>query len=107
MSKDKWIKKFKEEAMPKIIMNFGPIKLIIFGSRVKGEAKDYSDIDVIMISESFRGVHFLKRMPLVVKTISFPKHIDFICYTPDEFERIANKSSLIIAALKEGMELNV
>lgn len=107
MREDIWIKRFKEEALPKIIMSFSPVKIIIFGSRAKGEAKDDSDIDVIIISESFRDIHFLKRMPLVIRTIAFPKHIDFICYTPDEFERIANKSSVVMSALKEGMDVRL
>lgn len=86
---------------------FKPKKVIIFGSSVKGTAKRYSDIDVIIISPYFSHIPFLKRMPLVLKKPSFPKHVDYICYTPEEYERIKEESSIIMDALENALEVGV
>lgn len=101
--KDMWIEKFINEAVPRILKEIKSAKIIIFGSRVRGEAKDESDIDVIVISDHFRGMPFLKRMPELLKLVKFGKHIDFLCYTREEFERIKKSSSIINSALKEGL----
>ncbi len=39
----------------------GRISLILFGSFVRGDFNLWSDIDVIIISERFRGVRFIER----------------------------------------------
>ncbi|MHA1144769.1 MAG: nucleotidyltransferase domain-containing protein [Candidatus Helarchaeota archaeon] len=103
MTNDPWIKKFKAEALPIIKKRLKPDKIILFGSRVKGEAMEGSDIDVIIISDEFKGIPFVLRMSMVLKLINFPKHVDIICYTPDEFHRMKDKSSLLIDALEKNM----
>lgn len=103
MNQDFWIEKFMKEAMPKLILEFKPTKVIIFGPRISGIPNENSDIDVIIVSKNFENVPFLRRMPLVMKTVRFPKHIDLLCYTEDEFKRIANNSSLVMSALKNGI----
>lgn len=102
---DKWIKEFRKSALPKIVKEFKPQKLLIFGSRVKGTAQEDADIDIILVSNYFANIPFLKRMPLVSKKVPFPKHIDYLCYTPEEYEKIKNESSVIIDALKNSMEI--
>ncbi len=99
--------KFKKEALPKIIAELNPKMILLFGSHIKDTANEDSDIDVIVISNAFANIPFIKRMPLFLKLIRFPKHIDFICYSPDEFERLKNKSSVLIDALKTGEYVNL
>lgn len=41
--RDPWIEKFKKEAAPKIAKEFKPEKIILFGSRVRGTAREDSD----------------------------------------------------------------
>ncbi|TFG05404.1 MAG: nucleotidyltransferase domain-containing protein [Promethearchaeota archaeon] len=102
---DPWIKKFQQETLPKIIAEFNPQKIILFGSRVRGDARKDSDIDVIIIASQFEKIPFLKRMPFLLKQFPFPKHIDYLCYTPQEYEKIKNTSSLIIDALENAIEI--
>ncbi|WP_456475850.1 nucleotidyltransferase domain-containing protein [Candidatus Pyrohabitans sp.] len=101
---DVWLDKFQKEALPRIVREFKPIKVIFFGSRVKGGAREDSDIDVIIISEAFRGIPFIRRMERVLKVARFPKHVDFLCYTPEEFERIKNSSAVVQEAMEEYVE---
>lgn len=102
MKKDNIIFNFKKNILPRIIKEYNPKEVIIFGSRVKGTSTLNSDLDVIIVSKSFQDIPFIERMPLLLKKFDFPRHIDYICYTPEEFERIKDASSLIIDALEYG-----
>jgi len=46
---------------------------------------------------------FLKRMPFLLKLVQFEKHIDFLCYTEEEFRRAKRTSSMVKSALEQGM----
>ena len=102
MNADTWLERFKREVLPKIIAELKPEKILLFGSRIKGTADENSDIDVIVVPNAFANIPFIERMSLILKMIRFPKHIDFICYSPEEFERIKNKSSVLMDALETG-----
>jgi hypothetical protein len=105
MENEYWINKIRFEVMPILREKFNPQKVLIFGSRVKGNHNPDSDIDMIIVSELFQDVPIIKRMSLVLKQIRFPKHIDVLCYTPDEFERIQNTSAIIQEALANSLAL--
>lgn len=102
MKHDKLVKQFKEIILPKIIKQYAPQTIIIFGSRLKGEAGVDSDLDVILVSEVFQKIPFIERMAVLLKKFDFPTHVDYICYTPEEFEKIKNRSSLVMDALEYG-----
>ena len=102
---DIWIERFKKEALPRIVERIKPARVLLFGSRATGDAREESDLDVIVISEHFRDVRFLKRMEMLLKIARFPKHVDYLCYTSEEFERIKGTSSLIQSAMKQWIEI--
>ena len=102
MKKDNIILNFKKNILPRIIKEYNPKEVIIFGSRIKGTSTLNSDLDVIIVSKSFQDTPFIERMPLLLKKFDFPRHLDYICYTPEEFERMKDTSSLIIDALEYG-----
>ncbi len=104
MVSDIWIEKFQKEALPRIVKEIEPEKVLLFGSRVTGNATDDSDIDVIIISKAFREIPFIKRAEKVLKIARFPKHVDYLCYTPEEFERMKNTSSIIQEAMEQYIE---
>jgi predicted nucleotidyltransferase len=99
---DLWIERFKREAMPIVQHECQPEKVVLFGSRVKGEADEHSDLDVIVVAKIFDHIPFLRRMPFLLKKVRFAKHIDFICYSPEEFERIQHTSTVLQDALEYG-----
>jgi hypothetical protein len=107
VEQDPWVEKFKVEALPAIIRQLRPERVLIFGSRARGTASEESDLDVIIIAREFGDVPFLRRMPMLMKMIPFPKHIDYLCYTPEEFNRIKNASSILTDALNAPIELAV
>ena len=90
---------FRSEILPKLIELFQPEDVILFGSRVQGTAHDESDLDVIVVSESFRNIPLHERFPLVRKRIRTKYSIDYLCYTLEEFEQMKTRSSVLEGAL--------
>ena len=92
---DPWVVKFRDEAVPLIKERFHPKTILVFGSRVQNIKDEESDLDIIIVSDSFSEIPFINRYAMIFKEIKFPIHIDYICYTPEEFE-MAKTSSIII-----------
>jgi predicted nucleotidyltransferase len=107
MKKDAWLEKFRKEALPLIIHQVQPEKVFVFGSRAHGTANEESDLDIIIISEWFQGIPFLERMPMILNRVPFAKHVDYLCYTPEEFRKVKQTSSILIDALSDPLELAV
>lgn len=82
---------------------FKPSKIILFGSRARGTAWNYSDYDFIIISESFEHMHWLDRISAIVRHWDSDKPIDVLPYTAKEFKRKEKESSLIREAVRTGV----
>lgn len=80
-------------------------RFILFGSRARGDNKEKSDIDLIVISKDFEGVKFFKRSPALYLLWDAPYDIDIICLTPQEFAQKVKEIGVIRQALVEGIEL--
>lgn len=93
------LKEFKE----KIRQKYGVREMILFGSQVRGEADENSDIDLIIVGEEFKDKNPLKRpFELYLEwTEDYP--VDFLCYTPEEFDEKRNEISIVRHAIKEGI----
>ena len=94
----KALKVFKEEVCQKYDIR----EMILFGSQVREEANENSDIDLIVVGEEFTGKSPLKR-PVVLYlewTMDYP--LDFLCYTPEDFEDKRKGISIVRQAIKEG-----
>ncbi len=96
---DPWLEKFRKNVLPVISSIVHPDKVLIFGSRAKENAREESDIDIIIVSDYFSKMSFIQRMPFLLKKAPFEKHVDYLCYTPDEFEKVKKASSVLIDAL--------
>ena len=105
MNNEYWINRIRTEVLPILQQNINPEKVLLFGSRAKGNSNSSSDIDIIIVSRLFYDIHPLKRMTLVLKKIKFPKHIDILCYTPEEFEKIKETSAIVQDAIKNSYAL--
>lgn len=81
--------RFLEERLEQNGLNIGQI--IVFGSRVNGTAREDSDIDIVIVSEDFRGKNILQRVKMTgqaeVLTIrEFLVPLDIITLTPEELK---------------------
>ena len=87
-----------DEIVRIILDGYGPIeKIILFGSQVKGEIDEYSDLDLIIIKKTDQS--FIKRL---VSVPILPIPADVFVYTPEELERMKeNENPFIMSALKK------
>ena len=93
--------RFKKELSRTITIS----KMIFFGSRAWGKPHRESDVDLMVISPDFykkrslsRGVDFYLQWNL-----NYP--VDFLCYTPKEFERKKKQIGIVRQVAEEGIEI--
>jgi len=79
-------------------------KIILFGSRARGDHLKDSDYDLIVVSSKFEGVSFTKRMVMLTKKIyeqGARGSFELLCYTPEEFKRKKKELGTVSSALSE------
>lgn len=89
------IEGYLKEAVRKIVSEFNPEKIILFGSYAYGKATPDSDIDLMVVMETKERPH--KRavaLRKILKNLGVPK--DIIVKTPDEFERFRDIVGTIV-----------
>ena len=86
----------------KVTKRYPVRRMLLFGSRAGGKVHRFSDVDLIVVSEWFRGRNAVDRaFPLRLEwDLAYP--VDFLCYTPEEFRLLARRPSLVRQALREG-----
>lgn len=82
-------------------------RVILFGSRARGDARPRSDTDLIVVSRAFEGKTASRRAAPLYRAWEPVVPVDFLCYTPQEFERLAGKPSIVSVALEEGVEIQL
>lgn len=80
-------------------------KMILFGSQAAGKARKDSDVDLLVVSRKFRGKRWLKRSPPLYLRWDIAYPVDFICLTPEEFEREKKFAGIVREAIKSGIEI--
>ncbi|MEW5760133.1 MAG: nucleotidyltransferase domain-containing protein [Candidatus Thermoplasmatota archaeon] len=99
-NKEKIIKKIKE-FKNKIKAD----KIIIFGSYVSGNFTEDSDIDLLLVSKKFRGKDFHERFKGLWLKWNLKLPVDFLCYTPEEFEKLKKGITIVREAVENGIEV--
>lgn len=89
------IEVYLKEAVRRIIENFNPEKIILFGSYAYGQPTKDSDIDLMVIMDTDEKPH-KRAVPIrkALKGIGIPK--DIIVKTPEEFNRFKDIVGTII-----------
>lgn len=91
-----------EEVKNRIVENFNPEKIILFGSYANGNPTENSDLDLVVIQASdlpsYKRVRPIKNE---LRGIGFP--IDILVFTPEEVEYWKGASmAFITQVIKEG-----
>jgi predicted nucleotidyltransferase len=74
------------EIVTKIVENFHPEKIILFGSQIWGKPKDWSDIDILVIMNSNESsLRLAGKISMAAKPRYVP--MDILVRTPDEIKR--------------------
>lgn len=93
------LKKFKQT----VEKNAGVSKVILFGSIAEGTASKDSDVDLIIVSPAFSKLNFFKRGALMYDYWKPLLPVDFLCFTPEEFEQRKKGATIVSHALKHGI----
>lgn len=89
----------------KVRKRYSPVKIILFGSRARGDYLNRSDFDFLIISKKFENIPFMFRASDLYGAWSEAVDIEPLCYTPEEFERKKKKIGIVRQAVKEGIEI--
>lgn len=66
--------------------NFPIKKAYLFGSYAKGTFNDWSDIDVLLVSDAFEGVRFFDKEKIRKITLSYNSNISPLPYNTKDFD---------------------
>lgn len=90
-------------AFAPILKERGANKAVVFGSHARGEADQYSDLDLVIVTESPRP--FLERHRDFSALFDiWPRGLDLLIYTPGEIaQMLAQDNSFLQRALEEGV----
>lgn len=89
----------------RLSLNIPIKKMILFGSIAKGKSHKDSDIDLIIVSNKFKGKKSFKRSLGFYKYWNLDYPVDFLCYTPEEFDKLKRQITIVREAVKEGIEI--
>lgn len=86
----------------RIVETAQPEKIILFGSRARGDARPNSDFDVLVIKESSEP-SYRRDAPLFVALADLPVEVDVLVYTPEEVAEWAEvPQAFVTTATREG-----
>jgi len=102
----RWHQQTRRRAMElerQIARIFAPVKperVILFGSRARGDADERSDVDLIVVYRTER--RFLDRLEELYRLWTLPIGVDILAYTPEEFARLLEESAFVADAAAQG-----
>jgi predicted nucleotidyltransferase len=102
---DRETQRFLSEWLGPIREAFHPEALFMFGSRMSGTPDEWSDIDIVLVSERFAGQRALDRLRTFDALIDPHCHVDVLCLTPEEFERRRNGPNIVAEAARTGVRV--
>ena len=107
---DTKINYFLDHYLGKIKNLYNPAEVWLWGSRFYGTANEYSDIDLILVSEKFNKTRFIKRRSSFLKEVGLPKDrnaevVDALCYTPAEIAEKRKQISSVNEAFNKGVRV--
>jgi len=86
----------------RIVVTAQPQKIILFGSRARGDARADSDFDVLVIKES-NEPRYRRSVPLYVALADVPAEVEVLVYTPEEVEEWRQvPQAFVTTAVREG-----
>jgi uncharacterized protein len=92
-----------EKIIEKILEVIVPDKIILFGSRARGEARPDSDYDILIVKDGIENERQISKK-LYVQFVGINESIDIIVKTPKSIEKSQKSpSSCINTAIKEGI----
>ena len=91
-----------DEIVRRIVEVADPDKIILFGSRARGDARPDSDYDILVIAPSGQP-HYERTVPIYMAMDGIVIPYEIVWWTPDEVARWRGaKSFFVTTAIREG-----
>jgi len=86
----------------RIVDTAQPEKVILFGSRSRGDAEPQSDFDLLVIKQSDEP-RYRRSVPLYVALADLPAEVEVMVYTPEEIDEWREvPQAFVTTAVREG-----
>lgn len=82
-----------------VVPELKPERIIAFGSYVSGEIGEWSDLDLVVITET--TLPFFERLKQVLLLVRSDVGMDVLVYTPDEWEHMKRERRFIREEIAE------
>lgn len=94
-----------DEIVRRIVRMANPLRVILFGSRARGDARPESDFDLLVIRQSSEPRH-RRSAPIYSALADLPVEVEVMVYTPGEVLQWAEVSeAFVTTAVREGQVL--
>jgi uncharacterized protein len=94
-----------EEVARRVVQVVAPMKVILFGSRARGDARPDSDFDLLVVQESDQPRH-VRSAPIYTALADVPVEVEVMVYTPAEIEEWQGvPQAFVTTAIREGKVL--
>lgn len=80
-------------------------KMYLFGSRASGKSHRWSDFDLLIVSKTFKNKASFERAVGFHKYWTIDSPVDFLCYTPEEFNKLKKQATIVREAVDGGVEI--
>ncbi len=95
----------EQQIVGRILACAEPERIILFGSRARGDAKPGSDFDLLVIHRSDQP-RYRRAGPIYRELAALPVEVDVVVYTPEEVEDWRGvPQAFVTTALREGKVL--
>ena len=94
-----------DEAVRRIVQAVAPEKVVLFGSRARGDARADSDVDLLVIVQS-EEPRYRRAAPLYGLLSDILIQMDILVYSPEEVEEWREvRQAFVTTAVREGTVL--
>src|SRR5262245_461777 len=83
-----------EQILATLIEEYQPEKVIVFGSMATGQVGEWSDLDLSIIKRT--SLPFMKRLKEVALLCMASVSVDYLVYTPEEFDHLIEQNNHFI-----------
>jgi predicted nucleotidyltransferase len=87
-----------------IVSKTSPSKIILFGSRARGDYKEDSDYDILVIMDKLEdSISFTANLYTQLRYANLPRNVDFLAISSTKYDQIKSQVGYIYKTIdKEG-----